>query len=110
VSVFETELKKGRFIVGQCVKCQKIVWPPSDFCSDCFGSVSWRDLRQPGILIEYSQKDEKKFCLVEFEKIIRIMGMFLGNIEPAIGQKILLAQCGFDKFPKFEFSAVSEVN
>ncbi len=110
MSVFETGLKKGRFVVGQCSKCQKIAWPPNDFCSGCFGSLLWRDLKQPGTLLEHSQKDGRKFCIVEFERAVKIMGVLIEDVEPTIGQNIQLANCGFDKSPRFEFSVVPEVN
>lgn len=103
MSVFEAELKKGRFVVGECSKCKKITWPPNDFCSYCFGNLSWRNVKEPGILVEYSAKDNKRFCIAEFENTIRIMGMISNNTEPKPGQRIRIISCGFDDSPKFIF-------
>lgn len=99
--IFESELEKGKFSVGECAKCQKTTWPPNDFCSTCFGSLNWRQVKQPGIVIEYSAKDDKTFCLAEFEGAIRVMGVILST--PKIGQRIRVADCGFDGLAKFSF-------
>lgn len=104
MSVFESELKRGRFVVGECTKCKKITWPPNDFCSSCFESLSWREIKEPGTLIEYSAKDKQRFCMVEFENAIRIIGTLPGNSEPEPGQKIRIVSCGFDGAPKITFA------
>ncbi len=105
MSVFESELKKGRFVVGECSKCQKITWPPNDFCSHCFGSLVWRDVREPGIIVEHSSKDGKVFCIAEFENTVRIMGTISGNTAPKPGQQVRVASCSFDDSPKFTFAS-----
>ena len=103
MSVFESELKKGRFVVGQCTKCQKTMWPPNDFCGFCFGVLSWRAIKEPGVLVEYSAKDGKIFAMAEFEGSIRVMGIIANDIDLKPGQKIRVASCGFDAMPKFTF-------
>ncbi len=103
MSVFETELKNGRFVVSECPKCQKVIWPPSEFCTQCFGNTVWRTANESGTLVEYSSKDGKMFCMAEFENI-RIMGL-LNHANPQVGQKIKISSCGFDKSPQFVFSA-----
>jgi uncharacterized OB-fold protein len=103
MNVFEAELKNGRFVVPECPRCQKIIWPPSEYCTRCFGNVIWRTVNDSGILVEYSSKDGKMFCIAEFEKI-RIMGSFHCEKTPVIGQKIKISSCGFDNSPKFTFS------
>jgi uncharacterized OB-fold protein len=103
MSVFESELKKGRFVVGECSKCQKVTWPPNDFCSHCFGEISWRDVKKPGIIVECSSKDGRTFCIVEFENTVRVMGIILGNTEPKPGEQIKVISCSFDDSPKFTF-------
>lgn len=104
--MFESTLKKGKFVVGECPKCQKITWPPNDFCSICFESLSWRNVREPGILIEYSTKDDRRFGIVEFEKTVRVMGVLTGNFEPKPGQKIRITSCDFDGVPKITFTTL----
>lgn len=99
--IFESELKKGKFLVGECTKCKKVTWPPNDFCSTCFGNLNWRQVKEPGIVIEYSSKDGKVFCLAEFEGVIRVLGVLLGT--PKIGQRVRIGGCGFEDMPKFSF-------
>lgn len=109
MSVFESELKKGRFVVGECSKCQKTTWPPNDFCAHCFGGLVWRDVKEPGIVVEYSSKDGKVFCIAEFENSIRVMGAILGNTDPKPGQRIRVTSCSFDGSPKFTFAPEKSV-
>lgn len=104
MSVFEAELKNGRFAVSECPRCQKVIWPPSEFCTHCFGNTVWRTINESGTLVEYSSKDGKMFCMVEFENSIRIMGTLHSIKVPATGQKVKIASCGFDKSPQFTFS------
>ena len=105
MSFFEAELKKGRFVVCECTKCHKVTWPPNDFCRFCFGSVSWRSVKEPGILVEYSAKDGKKFCIVEFEGSVRVIGTISNGLDLEPGQKIRIVKCGFESMPQFIFSA-----
>jgi uncharacterized OB-fold protein len=105
MSIFESELKNGRFVVGECTKCQKIAWPPNDFCSRCFGNLSWRNVKEPGILVEYSARNDEIFCIVEFENTIRIMGTISNNMHLKPGQKIKILSCGFEDSPKLRFVA-----
>ncbi|TBR12269.1 MAG: hypothetical protein EPO62_00455 [Candidatus Nitrosotenuis sp.] len=102
--IFEAELKNGRFVVPECPKCQKLVWPPSDSCTRCFGNTVWRTADEPGTLVEYSAKDGKLFCMVEFENSIRVMGALECDKAPAVGQKVRVLSCGFDNSPRFTFS------
>ncbi|MEW6043532.1 MAG: zinc ribbon domain-containing protein [Thermoproteota archaeon] len=102
---FESELKRGKFLVGHCAKCDKITWPPNDFCSFCFGELSWRQIREPGILVEHSGKDGKQFCIVEFEGVVKVMGTVSNATALRPGQKIRLLSCDFDGSPKFTFEA-----
>jgi uncharacterized OB-fold protein len=105
MSFFETELKKGRFVVSECTKCHKVTWPPNDFCRFCFGDISWRDVKEPGILVEYSAKNGQRFCIAEFEEIVRIVGTIPEDTGLKPGKKIRIAKCGFDSTPQFVFSA-----
>ena len=98
---FESELKNGRFSIGECTKCQKVIWPPNDFCNNCFGTLKWRPVKEPGILLEYSSKDGMPFAMIGFERVIKVLGTVSGT--PKIGQRVKVASCGFDDSPKFSF-------
>ena len=92
---FESELKKGIFLVGKCPKCKKVTWPPSDFCNICFGELYWKEASRDGKLIEYTKKNNKSFCIVEIDDGIRIMGSLLTNsTKPKVGSKVRLEKCG----------------
>ena len=53
---FESEIKAGNFVTSECTYCKKIVWPPSDYCDNCFMEVNWRKVSPNGKLIEWSKK------------------------------------------------------
>jgi hypothetical protein len=91
---FENELKHGKFVVSECLYCKKIVWPPSEFCNQCFKEVNWRNNIQEGKIIEFSKQDDYFFCLSEFESI-KIMGKLQSGI-PGIGKRVRMAKCGIN--------------
>ena len=53
---FESELKTGNFVTSECNHCNRVVWPPSDYCDNCFQKVDWRKISKNGIIIELSKK------------------------------------------------------
>ncbi len=89
---FESELLKGKFCIPQCIVCKKIVWPPTEFCNHCFGQVSIKKGDFHGKIIEFSRQNGEYFCLVEFEKTIRVMAKILQI--PEIGQIVKISKCG----------------
>ncbi|NND86989.1 MAG: hypothetical protein HKM23_06685 [Nitrosopumilus sp.] len=89
---FDENLSNGIFLIPECTICKKIVWPPSEFCNNCFGKVSLTKSVDEGKIIEYSSNDEGYFCLVEFEKNMRIIARI--SEAPAIGQTVKLEKCG----------------
>jgi len=89
---FESELSNGKFMIPQCNVCTKIVWPPAEFCNDCFGSVSLKNGDFEGKIIEFSKKDEYYFCIVEFENTIKIISKM--SELPKIGQLVKISKCG----------------
>ena len=64
---FEDELKNNNFVCSECTKCRHTVWPPSDFCNKCMGSVIWKPVSHKAKLVEFSSKDGKIFGIAEFE-------------------------------------------
>ena len=93
---FEIELEKGNFVTSECSNCKEIVWPPSNFCSKCFGDVTWREVKKKAKLIEFSKKDGEAFCIAEFEDKIRILSTLNNSdTEPTLGQELILENCGF---------------
>jgi len=101
---FENELKNGKFVCSECMNCNRLVWPPSDFCNVCFGNVRWREVSKKGKIIEVSKKDNMIFCIAEFENIIRIMGKLETGLKtPSIGQDLELVKCNYDDNEQFFF-------
>jgi len=104
--IFEAELKKGNFVVSECKHCQKIVWPPSEFCNQCFREVTWRKGTNNGKIIEFSKQNNNYFCLIEIENTIKIIGKISSGI-PNVGQHVKLEKCGIkDDGYFFEMSLI----
>jgi len=89
---FEVELTKGIFSIPECKSCNKVVWPPAEFCNNCFGSVNLKKGEFEGKIIEFSKQNNEYFCLVEFEKNIRVLAKILKI--PEIGKKVKISKCG----------------
>ena len=101
---FVNQLKNNKFVCSECLKCNKLVWPPNDFCNICFGNVIWREISRTGRLIEFSKKDSAVFCIAEFEDTIRIMGKLeIGTKKLEVGNDIVLVKCDYDDKEKFFF-------
>lgn len=104
MTIFERELKNGRFVCSECVKCNKLVWPPSDFCNSCFSKVRWRQVSTTAVLVEFSKKDDTVFCIAELEGTIRIMGALEADTkELTIGKELQLVKCDYDGTERFIF-------
>ena len=98
MNFFESELEKGNFMIPECLKCNDVVWPPSDYCSNCFGKISWRKSDGVGTILEFSKNNDAYFCLVEFEKKIRILGTLEKNSSPPeIQKKVKIKKCKMDE-------------
>lgn len=89
---FELKLNEGVFCIPECMECKKIVWPPSEFCNHCFGRTFLKEGIFVGKIIEFSRQNDEYFCLVEFEKAIRIMAKT--PKIPEIGQSVKISRCG----------------
>ena len=102
---FEAELKAGNFVTSECFHCNRIVWPPSNYCDSCFKEVNWRKVSQNGIIIELSRKENKVFCITEFEDKIRVMGKLNVEIHMAKpGHTVRLSKCLLNGKNSFFFS------
>ena len=98
---FHQELQNNNFVCGSCPKCNKLVWPPSDFCNSCFGNVVWKPVGKTAKLIEFSHDKDGVFCIAEFEENIRIMGTIKNAKNLKIGQLLTLVKCDYDGKEKF---------
>lgn len=101
---FEDALKEGIFVIGKCNSCKKTIWPPSDYCNRCFGKIEVKKGPMEGKIIEFSKQDKNYFCLVEFEKEVKIIGKISSGI-PQNNQSVKITKCGIkDESYFFEFS------
>ena len=91
---FESNLKEGIFSIPQCKICSKIVWPPSKFCSFCFGDVTLQKGTFHGTIKEFSSQDNRYFCIVEFKGVIKIMATMTSM--PKINQTVKITKCGIN--------------
>lgn len=91
---FESELEKGNFCIPKCDSCERIVWPPLEFCNYCLGPISLRKGDFEGKIIEFSRQNENYFCIVEFEHEIKIVAK--SSKIPEIGQKVKISKCGIE--------------
>ena len=89
---FESKLGEGKFCIPECAECKKIVWPPSDICSYCFGNVNLKEGDFEGKIIEFSRQKDQFFCMVEFENTIRVMAKI--SETPEIGKNVKILKCG----------------
>ncbi len=104
---FETELKKGKFLVSECPFCKIIVWPPSDFCNRCLKENSWKECSCEGKILEFSKKENTIFCVAEIEKSLKILGEIISG-TPEIGKKIKVVDCGITNNNYFFKMAIIE--
>src|SRR5574340_1351823 len=104
---FEQELKNNNFLCSQCTKCDKLVWPPNDFCNKCFSNVIWRPVSRFAKIVEFSSKDNEFFCIAEFEDVIRVMGRIENASGLQVGQSLFLVKCDYDGKEIFVFQPVS---
>ena len=78
---FEDELKTGNFVTSECNHCNRIVWPPSNYCDNCFREVNWRKVSENGIIIElypiHDVSPLRYFCFSGNE--IRVFKAFLSR-------------------------------
>lgn len=90
---FETELHNGNFVISECKRCNKVVWPASEICNNCLGITSWRNAKTDGRIIEFSKHDQYYFCIAEFDREIRILGRITSG-SPSIGDLVKITKCG----------------
>lgn len=97
MNYFESELEKGIFVIPECLRCKEVIWPPSDYCNQCFGKSNWKKFDGVGTIIEFSKNKDGFFCLVEFEKKIKIVGTIKNNSKlPEIDNKVKIKNCKID--------------
>ena len=111
---FDDELERGRLVVEVCDACGgrgARAWPAAGFCPGCLGPVRRARIPPCGLLVEHSRAaDGRRFCLAEFARGVRLMGVLLapadnggggggggggdnGRFEPRVRQRVVLESC-----------------
>ncbi len=89
---FESDLTKGVFSIPRCASCNKVSWPPAQFCSLCFGEIKLQQGQFSGKILAYSRKDDEYFCMVEIEPGMTLLAKALN--PPKVGQIVKIVNCG----------------
>lgn len=103
---FEDKNSERNFLCSECQRCNKLVWPPNNYCNKCFGEVTWRPVSSMGKVIEFSKKNDDVFCIAEFENEIRIMGSLECSVMPLIGQSVKLIKYDSGGEEEFVFQLI----
>ncbi len=104
---FEIKIQDGKFSVTYCTKCQKSVWPPSEFCNRCFMQSTPKMISSIGTLIEFSKKNGEYFGLAEFDEKIRLIGKIISDEIPKEGMDVRLEKSSLiDGNYNFEMKSV----
>ncbi len=74
--IFE-KIKDGVFTSTFCSYCKRHIWPPSQYCKDCFKKTKLKKINNKGILLEMSYShilnQENYFGIGDFSGI-RVIG------------------------------------
>jgi len=93
------------FVASECTQCLCIVWPPSEYCNNCFSKTNSKMISKIGKLLEFSKDGNNFFGIVEFDEQIRVTGIIKteqSNLE--VGQSIKLIKFDKKNSHRFEFS------
>ncbi len=89
---FEERLGSGEFLIPKCSQCERIVWPPSEYCSSCFGKVGLERLDFEARIVEFSRENDKYFCIVEIERSFKIIAK--ADRILLAGEIVSISKCG----------------
>jgi uncharacterized OB-fold protein len=105
-------LTKGEFRISFCNPCNKKIWPPSYFCSDCFARTELKKFHTVGTVLEFTTSHVKN-CIGTFGIVdmggIRIIGFILGE-SLYKGMQVRMTSCGItqDGSAYYDFEPVSD--
>jgi uncharacterized OB-fold protein len=92
---FYDSIRRGEFRVPVCKHCRKKMWPPSEFCCDCFFTTCLEKIETTGTLIEFTTSHihgkEDLYGVVDM-KGIKLIGSLSGNVTR--GMKVRMVKCG----------------
>jgi uncharacterized OB-fold protein len=88
-------IRRGEFRVPVCKQCRKKMWPPLEYCCDCFFTTRLEKFETTGTLIEFTTSNiygrEDLYGVVDMRGI-KLIGSLSGNVTP--GMKVRMVKCG----------------
>lgn len=96
-----------------CRLCGEKAWPPSSFCSKCFGPTTLRKVKKSGRLVQfassYVRNHEGVFGIIEMDGF-RLVGSLDDTRRLHAGMKVKLDRCGVNEegTPFYHFSSVTK--
>jgi hypothetical protein len=102
-------LSVGKFVIGRCVKCKNVIWPPADLCPVCLSAeIEWVEPDRNGKLVECAESflmDQPCiFGMVELNGGIKLLGRIRSNIQLKKGTPVRMVKCGVENNePYYEF-------
>lgn len=92
-------LQRGQLRIPTCCNCHQKVWPPNQFCSQCFSRrIDMVKADSKGRIIEFSKSHNKNnpseltYGLIEISGV-RLIGSIVGK-EIEANSSVLLRRCG----------------
>ena len=92
-------LQRGQLRIPTCCNCHQKVWPPNQFCSQCFSRrIDMVKADSKGRIIEFSKSHNKNnpseltYGLIEISGV-RLIGSIVGKGIEA-NSSVLLRRCG----------------
>lgn len=92
-------LQRGQLRIPTCCNCHQKVWPPNQFCSQCFSrQIDMVRADSKGRIIEFSKSHNKNnpseltYGLIEISGV-RLIGSIVGKGIEA-NSSVLLRRCG----------------
>lgn len=108
-------LQRGQLRIPTCSKCHQNIWPPNQFCSQCFSRrIDMVKADRKGRILELSKSHNKDYTLEMTYALIEISGVRL--IGSVIGNRIkennsvLLRRCGLTQSKNAFYEFLMDTN
>jgi uncharacterized OB-fold protein len=122
---FIENIQRGNFVLPYCKKCKKNIWPPSDNCRLCLGTLSLEDCNNKnGKILEIfvskmmnnnNNNDNTLMILVDINEIILLGSLSVDQEKQEKaslkGNLVRIKKCGFiDNKIFYEFEFLNKFN
>jgi uncharacterized OB-fold protein len=108
-------LQRGQLRIPTCCNCHQKVWPPNQFCSQCFSRrIDMVKADCKGRIIEFSKshnknnKSELTYGLIEISGV-RLIGSIVGKGIKA-NNSVLLRRCGLTESKNAFYEFLMDIN